>query len=460
MATTLAIRYLGGQVHATPWDRHPNEAAVEWPPSPWRVLRALYAVWRERVPHLPAQDVTGLLTRMAQGTPTYQLPPAAHAHTRHWYPRSGHRGDPKGYAKTLALDAFMAVDPGAPAYMTFPADLTEKQLQTLRALTGHLTYLGRSESHVAVEADPGDAPALKGYGACQPVAEDAGIVRAAVRLLLPTSPLDIDALTATTRNVQRKRLSIPPGAHQVAYSSPSIPRTDPMRMPRQRREVNAVVWNITAPARPSVRSALLQGDALHQELLHSYKQATHGGHSPMLSGCDADGRPLRDDHGHAHVLHYDLDGDQRLDTAILWASSGLSATDVQAAAIVQRLVPRPWLRDFRPVRLGLEHLGGSEGLPVGVAGPSSVWTSLTPFAPPHHPKRGQREGARWVAFVDAQVRKACAWWRVPEPAAVELVPHHPWLTYRRHRASERLDAARRAVGVTLTFLEPVRGPLA
>lgn len=55
------IRFPLGRYHATPWDRHVNEGAIEWPPSPWRLARALYAVWKERCPHLAGEDVMAAL---------------------------------------------------------------------------------------------------------------------------------------------------------------------------------------------------------------------------------------------------------------------------------------------------------------------------------------------------------------------------------------------------------------
>ena len=36
----IEIHSPAGRFHATPWGRHVNEGAVEWPPSPWRFLRA------------------------------------------------------------------------------------------------------------------------------------------------------------------------------------------------------------------------------------------------------------------------------------------------------------------------------------------------------------------------------------------------------------------------------------
>ena len=54
MPATLAIRFPLGRYHANPWDRSVNEGAAEWPPSPWRILRALVATWHTRWPGLPA----------------------------------------------------------------------------------------------------------------------------------------------------------------------------------------------------------------------------------------------------------------------------------------------------------------------------------------------------------------------------------------------------------------------
>ena len=41
----IRLRFLTGRFHATPWGHHVNEGVVEWPPSPWRLLRALVATF-------------------------------------------------------------------------------------------------------------------------------------------------------------------------------------------------------------------------------------------------------------------------------------------------------------------------------------------------------------------------------------------------------------------------------
>ena len=82
MSTTLAIRFPLGRYHANPWDRAVNEGATEWPPSPWRILRALVATWHTRWPDLPAATLDGLLDALAD-PPCYRTPRSGHSgHTR------------------------------------------------------------------------------------------------------------------------------------------------------------------------------------------------------------------------------------------------------------------------------------------------------------------------------------------------------------------------------------------
>src|SRR5580704_686109 len=83
--TVLELKFLAGRYHATPWGRHVNEGVVEWPPSPWRLLRALVAVWRRTCPEVPEPQVKRILAALAQ-PPRFSLPPNTVAHTRHYMP--------------------------------------------------------------------------------------------------------------------------------------------------------------------------------------------------------------------------------------------------------------------------------------------------------------------------------------------------------------------------------------
>lgn len=56
MSLTISIRFLTGRAHLHPWQTHHSEGRVEWPPSHWRILRALVAVAGRGLTSLPYSD--------------------------------------------------------------------------------------------------------------------------------------------------------------------------------------------------------------------------------------------------------------------------------------------------------------------------------------------------------------------------------------------------------------------
>ena len=83
----IKFKFLAGGYHASTWGRRANdEAAAEWPPSPWRIVRALTAVWKQFLPDLSESEVSPIIEKLASERPKFHLPPAAVAHSRHYMP--------------------------------------------------------------------------------------------------------------------------------------------------------------------------------------------------------------------------------------------------------------------------------------------------------------------------------------------------------------------------------------
>src|SRR5690606_40498090 len=72
--------------HATPWGSHANEAEIEWPPSPWRILRALVASWHRKLDgaRFPEDALGALIDGLSASSPVYRVPAATRAHSRHY----------------------------------------------------------------------------------------------------------------------------------------------------------------------------------------------------------------------------------------------------------------------------------------------------------------------------------------------------------------------------------------
>lgn len=181
----ISLTFPAGRYHATPWGRHVNEGAVEWPPSPWRLLRSLVAVWKRTLPDVPESDMRPILEALAASPPRFVLPPASTGHTRHYMPLWPIRPDKKKHADiisqaarlgvppeliriknpTLVFDAFIALDPNAaPVLAVWPdAVLADTQRNLLSRLLANLNFLGRAESwcEACLRADDQAAAALE-----------------------------------------------------------------------------------------------------------------------------------------------------------------------------------------------------------------------------------------------------------------------------------------------------------
>ena len=86
--------------------------------------------------------MVGLLAALAREAPTYALPAAVHAHSRHYMPV---RDKP-----SLIFDAFAQVGREARLIVHWDGiELTAEQSELLDALLAAIGYLGRAESWVS-----------------------------------------------------------------------------------------------------------------------------------------------------------------------------------------------------------------------------------------------------------------------------------------------------------------------
>jgi CRISPR-associated protein Csb2 len=328
-----------------------------------------------------------------------------------------------------------------------------------RPSTSFLTYLGRAES-VCV-ASLGQPEHVLGDEVRPEQAGREAVAGGRVDLLVPDAPLDVEQLCVTTRAMRKGKTLHPPGASKVSYVVPE--RTPPLPKPRvrvRRAAPTAVRFALDAKTLPSRLSALAVGDVLRQAAI---KRAPASG---TLSGHRSDVRAREDQHQHAHYLPFSADrrrGPRLLDTAVVWAPSGLSPEEVSALAGLTWLSGRAYLSDFREaVHLAVEAVGPVNAVAPELSSGATDWESFTPFAPPRHWKRGPIDDYV-IEAVDAELAH-----RGLPHAQVELLQPSQstwpvsggWLSFRRHRPSkEKLRDAAWAYGIRLRFEEPVPGPV-
>ncbi len=444
MSTTITISFPWGRYHATPWGRHVNEAAIEFPPSPWRLLRALYSTWKCRAAELDEATVHALLERLAI-PPTYGVPVFGEAHTRHYMPDIAHGSD-------KVIDAFAVFEHDAELSISWPFDLEREQMDALTTLVERLPYLGRAES--ICEARVGVARDTEvDRGVIAPMADEV-VADEVLRLLVPNQPLDFASLTTRTSEVRSAKRLVPVGTTWQRYDSPRPMAANVAVKRKARANPTAVRWTFASNARPSVYSTVTMTDVLRRACMSAFGARNDAATSVGLSGKTGDGIPVRG-HNHAHYLAFDVDGDRLIDTLVVWMPAGIEPAEVGALASLGKLTGHRHFADFRTGQLGLEAIGTVEDVAPELLGPSTVWESSTPFAPARFAPR-KRE---WEVHLANEVAQELAWRGMPAPVATKALPG-PWLDFGRHRPSkERLAQARRANGVRLHFEAPIRGPL-
>ncbi len=483
---SIQIRFPAGRYHATPWGYHVNEGQIEWPPSPWRMLRAFVACgfnthhWSE-IPEVGRS----LFLKLANVLPSYRLPSASAAHSRHFMPVGTLD---KGREKTtLVFDTWANIGDNE-LVIRWDCDLTNEEHELFSRLVDCLGYLGRSESWVEAEvldnelaetiefnAIPHESGQQQGRGWEQittmaaianddyvnwrtPIVENilrefplpegnkkpsARLLKDRARIVLPY-PVDlIDCLQRDTSWWKQQRWSQPPGSQRVVFwrRSNSLEVGVPRRAARpSAKSVTTMLIAITSPsgnksALPSVTRTLPQAELLHRALIG---RAGNGKHinCPELTGKDGRGNPLTGEHAHAHILPLDLDNDRHLDHILIHAPMGLGDSAQHAIKTLRRTWTKGGVGEMQLALAGSGDLQSLRLLPepfqlpisqlLGPVDGAMTWTSVTPFVPPRYLKPRGKNSIAGQINAELQSRG------FPIAQSIEILPWNDDTLHLRH----------------------------
>ena len=412
---SLAFRFLSGRYHSSAWGTHANEAVPEWPPSPWRILRALIATWYhkrgfiERVhpelaPALSQDAFAALVEKLAAALPSYRVSPdTAAAHTRHYMPVNGkpvklidafvHIGGPGGDAVALPSHDASTGELLAfwPLVVFWPVELEDREKAVLRELLHSLGYLGRAEALAdadIVEISPDAVPRAQ---IVAPLLGDADIgkAREPLRLLAPESPdafsawlaaqapatakgkkakaanalpaRIFEALQAETAALRSAGWSQPPGSRWVSYARPAEPFR--FKPGAARGKVGAsptvVRFALVSSVPPQITKTLIITDVIHKLLC---SQMHKDADKFVFTGCDADRNP--NDcagglaHSHAYILPECNARTGAIEYITFYARCGFDGPALHALECLNRL-DDPTFTDHRRLATYLRGLLGT-----------------------------------------------------------------------------------------------------
>jgi CRISPR-associated protein Csb2 len=498
MPVTLKLTFPAGSYHATPWGRHVNEGVAEWPPSPWRLLRALIAIWKRTCPDMPEEQVRRILSALAQ-PPVFRLPAHQVAHTRHYMP-----WEKKGpLDRTLVFDTFVSVNRSDSVLAHWPEAMLEAcDRDGLSILAANLAWLGRAESWVCAEVTNEDAdwncvpsetdasplPVLcpdpiasftdDFYPAHDPDKLAKGKVKPAGFLFdCPRWHLCLD-----TETIHAERWPGVPGSQWVNYSRPVAQLTRSRVRDRQQRQRSTVArFLLDGPVLPLETETITVAEQFRRAAMSRFRRQCERDParatayqrrdrpdqfaSPVLSGKSLQGTVLSD-HQHAYYLPTaEGTNPHRITHVTLFARSGLGENEISALSSLHELKMGEGVR----LRVQLIGLGQLDDFNCRQFAHSAEWVSVTPFLGPAHIGRNStqrymrkaisREWRRLTAqiadFCDIRLQTVTelnaddtAWMGRPRP-----------FEFRRVRAKHAADGYRPCGAYRLAFSRPLRGPL-
>lgn len=511
----LRFTFPGKRYHATPWGAHVNEAQVEWPPSPWRVYRALLATgmnklgWRED--DLPSAAYE-LIDALSAVLPEYELSePLTAAHTRHYMPIPGNT--------TKVFDGFAHVG-DQPLRMSWAVDLTPAAFALFERLATGLSYLGRAETWIeatltegaltSANCRPCTSPELDEHAepvtllapmtaaefatwrmrqlAERPEKAAAGRARRPRGKAGPSLIPDtlVDSMMRTTDELQRQGWNMPPGTRRVLYARPrdTLVTAQPAKARSLRVVRDPVEFALIALTSYAARGEVLprlersvpQMEQLHRALAKRLDLLPGRPACPALTGRsnNDDNNPLQSGHRHAHYIPLSLSGRDAIDHILVYAPMGL---DEPAQAVLERLT---WIfsadaserrdaedRDERN-RLTTTLVATGDRTILrdaltrhsapDILASSTTWESLTPFVAPRFVKNNHP--------LDAQVRAELRSRNITTEVDIEPLPQDKLLEagflrfVRFRRRDKPQPPSPRPWYLRLRFAEPVSGPLA
>ena len=443
MSIAISIQFLTGRYHATPWDKQVNEGVVEWPPSPWRILRSLVAAYYRLTVRPERSVMVALMGQLAEQQPSYVLPAFTAAHTRHFMPLWK-----EGKATTTkVLDTFYALPGGAlSAEATVQVCWSEVCLEPsarelLEGLCGQVGYLGRAESWVEMRVVEmiGDVNArpikveseVKARETVQKVlvplnaAGLRGFVSAIDALPRPkkgrgmwTAPGDVlEVLELDVGRLHEQGWHGIPGSDWALYAMETVkPPKSLKRVESGRSQSDSLLgepaiarFRLRAKVLPKITAALSVGERFHRALMRWSRDGEEGRSAQVFSGRNDAGEALRLDHDHAWYLPECNDCGEIV-TMVVYARGGFDDVAVRAL----RGIKKVWGSEGFDIDVDLVLLGRvevglnarvekSKGERMQVMGCGRLWRSLTPFVLTRFPKCDRRGNAKLIAGTGFQV---------------------------------------------------------
>ncbi len=485
----LQQRFPLGRFHANPWKAFPfDDPYGEWPPSPWRLLRALVArshqLAREE-PTVGEIERAALVRAFCTSSVRWHLPeqswrgpglrqyqPAEFSRV----PKSAKEPGRMAHSTTKNQDnCWLTAGPEDPVWWFIEGEhWNDEVVGVLDACLARMTYFGRAESITLMQR--ADSKVQHPEPNCFAIPQRTS---RSVLVLFPTPDATLTDVERGTDDPAIAQSTVPPGAVWRFAERPRQPplQAIPRRPKRVSSEVRFLQFAIGSRVSPTRDSAAIltnrfRGRAIRILSGGSWSKAPAELKADLafFTGKDADGKPLE---GHQHAffaLWFDR-ATRKAARMLVWRKTPFSHEEQQAllAAAQEPLSlgyndkgKDPW-RSKDPWRIHLVPLDTTVQPPSGFD-PSQqfvTWEAMSLFVPPQHiyDRHGKEKPGKSLA--SQVLRELQSHGFAATNASIEVLGSG-WVKVHQPRveSGEKTNSTKRGFRIRLTFPIPISGPIA
>ena len=396
---------MNGAYHATPWGKHVNEGIAEWPPSSWRLLRAIIATWKTTCTNLDDKKIWSILQKLSSEPPHYNLPDASVSHTRHYMPTNN--------KPDLIINTFV-VTGNKPLHIIWNnVILNSEETESLQSILKNLHYFGRAESWCTVTL----STESHDYN-CSPLKDQNNSEeKDLIRVLVPrpdvefvdicnpdTNTDNLKSISITTRILQDKNYIDPPGGRWLQYVRPKNCFEEKISHHNQTSTLNDITlirYAVVGTLNPSIKDTLRIGDVARSACMSRYGKRKNQENSATFSGKDGKGCFLKN-HEHAFYLPTYETQNVKIDHLTIIASKGFNKDELDVLFSLKKLY-RHNLVDIHLIFQGCGTLDNFYDIPI--LQKNNKWISATPLILSRHIKyKGKKNDRRIVDGPEEQIR--------------------------------------------------------
>lgn len=439
---TIKIKFESNRYSATPWENNVNENIPEWPPSIYRLYRAMIDSWIRRTDYSEEQ-VARVFSILTETTPCYKIPEYTSSYTVSFMNTKTSTNIALSES-SLIYNPFIYVN--GPLYIVYNIDIDEESRAILNKILNGINFLGRSESWVSMSLTDEEVK-------CNFMPSENGSFYVPVSTKVDINWLkDMEQLTSST-----VKSNLPRTMAIVRYDFTGPIDSGKRIRNHEESHLKSVIYELNSVYLPSIYDTLIISDKIHK-LLISKGIKLYGHNFEKFSGRKNDGTVLKG-HRHIYILPLDLDKDGKIDHVLLKGNENLNADEIRVIESIHALYMEKRKIQLTPVGYYSDN-NYLRNFPQ-----TRYWISATPVVFSRHYKKNKGTFYQWMYNELVKELKFHGMLsgniELEKVEVIEYVKRNSrkyyWLNYRRSRKDEPENGA---YGFKLIFKNEISGPFA